>query len=158
MRAILPGSYDPVTVGHLDIIRRAASQYDEVFAVVFINPEKKYRFSTEERVKMLALATEDISNVRVDSSSGLVIDFMREVGIDVIVKGYRNDTDLEYELRQAEWNKARGGYDTVLLRCDTELSSVSSTRVREALDLGKNAEKLLPEKVKKYIEENAKNF
>ncbi len=153
MKAIIPGSYDPVTLGHLDIIKRAARTYDEVCAAVFINPEKKYRFSLEEREKMLSLATEDIENVKVASSEGLVIDFMRENGIDIIVKGYRNRTDLEYEKKQAEWNKSHGGFDTVLLEASTGLESVSSTRVREALDEGKDPFELLPEKVKKYIEE-----
>lgn len=152
MRALVPGSYDPVTVGHLDIIKRAASKYDEVFAVVFINPEKKYRFSIEERVKMLSLAAEDIRNVRVDSSEGLVIDYMKEKGIDIIVKGYRNETDLEYERRQAEWNKKNGGFDTELLPAREELSEVSSSRVRASLDGGVIPEEILPRAIKEYLE------
>jgi len=152
MRALVPGSYDPVTVGHLDIIKRAASKYDEVFAVVFINPEKKYRFSIEERVKMLSLAAEDIRNVRVDSSEGLVIDYMKEKGIDIIVKGYRNETDLEYEKRQAEWNKKNGGFDTELLPAREELSEVSSSRVRASLDTGVIPEEILPRAIKEYLE------
>ena len=102
MKVILPGSYDPVTIGHLDIIKRAAEKYSEVFAVIFVNPKKTYRFSAEDRVRMLSLATEDLSNVRVDYSEGFVIDYMNEHGIDKIVKGYRNETDLEYEKVQAE--------------------------------------------------------
>ena len=152
MRALVPGSYDPVTVGHLDIIKRAASKYDEVFAVVFINTEKKYRFSIEERVKMLSLAAEDIRNVRVDSSEGLVIDYMKEKGIDIIVKGYRNETDLEYERRQAEWNKKNGGFDTELLPAREELSEVSSSRVRASLDGGVIPEEILPRAIKEYLE------
>ena len=151
MKAILPGSYDPVTVGHLDIIKRARALYDEVFVVVFINPQKKYRFSVEERTKMLSIATEGIGGVTVDSSSGYVIDYMKEKGIDVIVKGYRNQVDLEYERTQAEWNKAHGGYDTILLECTPELSEVSSTRVRAALDKSSGVKEILPQGVGEFI-------
>ena len=152
MKAILPGSYDPITVGHLDIIRRAAEIYDEIYVVAFINPNKKYRFSAEERVKMLSLATEGLNTVT-DYSEGLVIDYMKAHSIDVIVKGYRNDTDLAYEKIQAEWNKENGGFETVLIKCSPELSEVSSTRVREALDLGDSVHSLLPESVEKFIRE-----
>jgi pantetheine-phosphate adenylyltransferase len=152
MKAIVPGSYDPVTLGHLDVIKRAKEKYDEVFAVIFINPKKTYRFSVEDRVRMLTLATDELEGVMVSYSDGLVIDYMREHGIEVIVKGYRNETDLEYERLQAEWNKAHGGYDTELLKCSPALASVSSTRVRAALDEGKGVDELLPDSVKKYIE------
>ncbi len=151
MKAIVPGSYDPVTVGHLDIIRRAAEKYDEVFAVVFINPKKTYRFSVEEREKMLALAVKELGNVRVGSSDGLVIDYMKEHSIDLIVKGYRNETDLEYERVQAEWNKAHGGFDTELLKCSEEFARVSSTRVRAALDGVGSLQELLPRAVEDYL-------
>lgn len=152
MKAIVPGSYDPVTLGHLDVIKRAAKLYDTVFAVIFVNPEKKYRFSAEDRVRMLALATDEIPNVIVSYSDGLVIDYMREHRIEKIVKGYRNDTDLEYEKKQAKWNKEHGGYDTELLACRPELAAVSSTKVREALDNGDDLSSLLPESVRNYIE------
>ena len=152
MKVILPGSYDPVTIGHLDIIKRAAEKYSEVFAVIFVNPKKTYRFSAEDRVRMLSLATEDLSNVRVDYSEGFVIDYMSEHGIDKIVKGYRNETDLEYEKVQAAWNKEHGGYDTELILCRPEFSEVSSTKVRCALDNGAETSPLLPKKVKEYID------
>ena len=151
MKVILPGSYDPVTVGHLDVIRRAAKEYDEVFAVVFINPQKTYRFSVEERVRMLEIATEELANVRVGSSDGFVIDYMKKEGIDLIVKGYRNDADLEYERVQAEWNKAHGGYETRLLKCSPELAEVSSTKVRAALDESLDPRQLLPYGVAEFI-------
>ncbi|MBP3582537.1 MAG: adenylyltransferase/cytidyltransferase family protein, partial [Clostridia bacterium] len=86
---ILPGSYDPVTIGHLDIIKRAAEEYERVYAVIFINPNKSYRFSLDDRVRMLMIATEGLENVLVSYSTGLVIDYMREHEIDKIVKGYR---------------------------------------------------------------------
>ena len=151
MRVILPGSYDPVTIGHLDVIRRAAEAYDEVFVVAFVNPNKKYRFSVDDRVRMLMLATEDFTNVLVSCSDGLVIDYMREHNIKKIIKGYRTEADLPWEREQAEWNLRRGGYETELLKCPSELENISSTAVREALESGKNIDKLVPRSVAEYI-------
>ena len=151
MKVILPGSYDPVTVGHLDLIRRASEMYEEVFAVIFVNPQKSYRFTQEERLDMLALATKEIKNVKVDFSDGLVIDYMRSNGIEKIVKGYRNALDLEYERTQAEWNKAHGGFETELLKSTKGLENVSSTAARAALCESVSTEGLLPEAVREYI-------
>ena len=151
MRVILPGSYDPVTVGHLEIIKRAAREFSEVYAVIFTNPKKTYRFSLDDRLRMLALATDELDNVLVSYSTGLVIDYMREHDIDKIIKGYRTDADLPWEREQAEWNKKYGGYDTELWKCDEGLETVSSTAVRAALDDGKDASALLPKSVYDYI-------
>ena len=151
MRVILPGSYDPVTLGHKEIIRRAAETYDEVYAVIFVNPEKKYTFSLKDRVSMLILATEEFDNVLVSYSDGLVIDYMRDHGIDKIVKGYRNGIDLEYEKRQAEYNLKFGGYETELWLCSEGFADISSTAAREALLAGADASSLLPEPVIEYI-------
>ena len=148
---ILPGSYDPVTLGHLDIIRRAAEEYEEVYAVVFINPAKEYTFTLDERVKMLMLATDELDNVLVSYSNGLVIDYMRDHDIELIIKGYRNDSDLEYERKQAEWNLAHGGYETKLLKSDSSLTEISSTLAREQLKNGENLDGILPKSVIKYI-------
>ena len=151
MKVILPGSYDPVTLGHLDVIRRAAEKYEEVYVVIFTNPNKIYRFSVQERVSMLMLATDDLDNVLVSYSGGLVIDYMRDHEIDKIIKGYRTEADLPWEREQAEWNLTHGGYETELWKCPPELEDVSSTAVREALDRGFGAEKLLPTSVFDYI-------
>ncbi len=148
---IVPGSYDPVTFGHLDIIKRAAKKYDEVYAVIFVNPEKKYTFSLDQRIKMLMLATDDLDNVLVSYSNGLVIDYMREHDIELIVKGYRNDADLEYEKKQAAWNLKRGGYETELLKAEASLSDISSTAAREKIKNGENLKKILPDAVIDYI-------
>ena len=133
MKVIVPGSYDPVTLGHLDLIRRAADKYGEVYAVIFVNPEKKYTFSAEQRVKMLSIATADIPAVKVDYFDGLVVDYMKKEGIERIVKGYRNEKDLEYERVQAEYNFSHGGYETELYECSKDLESVSSTLARERI-------------------------
>ena len=151
MSVILPGSYDPVTLGHLDVIRRAAEEYEEVYAVIFVNPKKTYTFSLDERVKMLMLATDDLDNVLVSYSNGLVIDYMREHDIELIVKGYRNETDLEYENQQAAWNKKMGGYDTRLVKSDPKLDTVSSTLARERLKSGDSLDGILPRSVIDYI-------
>ena len=153
MSVIIPGSYDPVTLGHLDIIRRAAEQYDEVYAVIFVNPEKQYKFSLDDRVRMLMLATDELDNVLVSFSNGLVIDYMRDHDIEKIIKGYRNERDLEYEHVQAEYNKNHGGYETELWRCDDSLASVSSTVARERIMRSEPLDDLLPEAVIKYIKE-----
>ena len=151
MSVILPGSYDPPTLGHLDIIRRAAEENGEVYAVVFINPDKEYKFALEDRVAMLMLLTEDIPNCMVSYSTGRVVDYMREHGIDKIIKGVRNDADIEYEKPQAEYNFRFGGYRTEFMRSRDEYRGFSSTRVREALARGEDVENLVGKRVAEYI-------
>jgi len=151
MSVILPGSYDPVTLGHLEIIKRAAALYDEVYAVIFVNPDKEYLFSLEDRVKMLILATDEIDNVIVSYSNGYVVDYMREHGIEKIIKGYRNETDLEYERKQAEYNLKYGGYETKLWLADESFQDVSSTKARKAITENGDLSNLLPESVVGYI-------
>ena len=148
---ILPGSYDPVTLGHLDMIRRAAEKYPVVYAVIFINPKKEYLFSEEERLAMLKLACEDIPGVRVDFYAGRVVDYMREHGISTIVKGYRNDTDLAYERVQAEYNLKEGGFKTELWRSDERFENISSTIARSALVNKADLSEILPKKVIAFI-------
>ena len=152
MKVILPGSYDPITLGHLDLIRRAAEIYSEVYVVAFINPEKSYTFTEEERRRMLALATEDIKGVRVDFSSGRVVDDMKSHGIERIVKGYRNQKDLDYEKVQAEYNRIHGGFETELLEASSELEGISSTLAREAIKSGRSLDGILPKRVIDFIE------
>lgn len=148
---ILPGSYDPVTLGHLSIIERAAAEYEEVYVVAFVNPEKKYTFTTDERVRMLMLATDELDNVLVSYSNGLVIDYMREHGIEKIVKGYRNDTDLEYEKNQAVWNLYHGGFETELILCNPDKSEISSTLARRLIAEGADLTDVLPKKVIEFL-------
>ena len=148
---ILPGSYDPITLGHLDIIRRAANEYKEVYVVAFINPDKKYTFSLSDRVKMLLLATEEFDNVMVSYSLGYVVDYMREHNIGKIIKGYRNDEDLEYEKRQAEYNFKMGGYETELWKSKEKYSLVSSTAARELISKNENLTDVLPLSIIEFI-------
>lgn len=150
-KVILPGSYDPVTLGHLEIIKSAAALYDEVYAVIFVNSEKTYTFSLEDRIKMLILATDELDNVTVSYSNGLVIDYMREHGIDKIVKGYRNGSDLEYEKIQAEYNFRNGGYETEFILADEKMQGVSSTKAREMIKKREDLSKVLPKNVIEHI-------
>ena len=151
MKVIVPGSYDPVTLGHVDIIRRAAEENEQVYAVIFVNPDKKYTFSLEDRVRMLILATDEFDNVMVSYSNGMVVDYMREHGIERIVKGYRNETDYAYEMKQAEFNMNYGGYETELKKCDANLADISSTAAREKIAKGESLEDILPTVVIEYI-------
>ena len=151
MTVILPGSYDPVTVGHLEIIKKASELYDEVYVVIFVNEAKTYTFSLEDRVCMLQLATEELDNVLVSYSLGRVVDYMREHDIERIVKGYRTDADLPWEMEQAAYNKKHGGFDTELIKCDAAYEGVSSTAVRDRLKNGEDVSDLLPPSVLKFI-------
>ena len=154
MSVILPGSYDPVTIGHLDIIRRAAEEHDEVYVVIFVNPEKTYTFSLDDRMRMLMLATDEFENVLVSYSNGMVVDYMREHDIEKIIKGYRNDADFEYEKKQADFNRIYGGYETELVKCREGLELVSSTEVRERIKRGEDILDLVSAPVAKYIKEH----
>ena len=151
MTVILPGSYDPVTVGHLEIIKKASELYDEVYVVIFVNEAKTYTLSLEDRVCMLQLATEELDNVLVSYSLGRVVDYMREHDIERIVKGYRTDADLPWEMEQAAYNKKHGGFDTELIKCDAAFEGVSSTAVRDRLKNGEDVSDLLPPSVLKFI-------
>ena len=149
---LLPGSYDPPTLGHLSLIARAAGEYSSVHAVAFVNPEKEYTFTPEERVQMLRLMTAHLPNVTVGYAEGLVIDYARENGIDLLIKGYRNEADLAYERVQAKWNLENGGIETLLLASEKGLEAISSTAVRDALSRGDSADMLLSKDVKHFIE------
>ena len=151
MSVIMPGSYDPVTLGHVEMIRRVAEREDEVYVVIFTNPNKEYMFSLEDRVAMLMLATDDLDNVFVSYSLGYVVDYMREHDISKIVKGYRNDVDLEWERYQADYNYKHGGYETELILCDEKFKGISSTLVRERLSKGESLDDLLDCRVIEYI-------
>lgn len=151
MSVIMPGSYDPVTVGHLEMIKRVAEKENEVYVVIFTNPNKEYTFSLEDRVAMLMLATEKLDNVFVSYSLGYVVDYMREHGIDRIVKGYRNEKDLAWEREQAEYNLKHGGYKTELILCSDEYKDISSTLVRQRLANREGIDGLVTDEVKEYI-------
>ncbi len=135
-RAVCPGSFDPVTHGHLDIIGRAAKLFDEVVVAVGVNQSKSRLFSPEERLDMLRETLADCANVRVEGFTGLVTDFCSAVGAGAIVKGLRASSDFDYELPMAHMNTALTGVETVFLPASTGQSFVSSSLVKEVAGLG----------------------
>lgn len=150
--AVVPGSFDPITNGHIDVIRRATELYDKVFVAVMINDQKKYRFTLEEREAIARAALEGIERVEVISSRGWLWELARDLGACAIVKGYRNEADLEYEQKMAEFNKAHNpDAETVLLKASDGLEDLSSTVVREKMLNDEQINGLLPDKAIELI-------
>lgn len=130
--AIYPGSFDPVTYGHLDIIKRTADVFDKVIIGVLINNSKKPLFSVEERVEMIKVTTRDIPNIEVVSFGGLLVDFCKKMGVNVIVRGIRAVSDFEYELMMAQTNKQLcPDIETMFFATNSKYSFLSSSTVRE---------------------------
>lgn len=154
MRAIYPGSFDPVTFGHLDIIRRAASLVDELIVGVLNNNAKSPLFSVEERVKMLVEVTKDINNVKIVPFEGLLVDFANRMEADMVVRGLRAITDFEYELQMAQTNhKLSPSVETIFLTTSLEYSYLSSTIVKEVAVFGGDISQFVPEIVIDRIQE-----
>lgn len=144
-RAAYPGTFDPATNGHIDIIKRASAQFDEVVVGVLYNSQKTPLFSTEERVNILKEVTKDIPNVRVCSFEGLSVDFVRTCGAQVIIRGLRAITDFEYELQMAQTNRIMApDIDTMFLITSLEYAYLSSTTVREVAKFGGDVSKFVP--------------
>ena len=158
-KAVYPGSFDPVTYGHMDIIYRAASMFDEVLVSVLDNKAKSPLFSVDERVKMLKLVTSDIPNVRVDSFSGLLIDYAKKMDVHTSIRGLRAVTDFEYELQIAQTNRLLSGgeLDTILLITSLEYAYLSSSSVKEIASFGGDISKCVPPVVEAMIKEKYSN-
>ena len=132
--AIVPGSFDPMTVGHLELVRTVARLYDEVVVAIMINPAKKYLFDMETRVEIARMTVAELKNVRVISEKGLLIDLFDSLGADAVCKGWRNDADYAYEIKMADWNRDHNPrFVTKLFRSRGATSSLSSTEVRKLL-------------------------
>ncbi|MCX4338130.1 MAG: pantetheine-phosphate adenylyltransferase [Lachnospiraceae bacterium] len=151
--AIYPGSFDPVTYGHLDIIRRASDIFDELTVSVLNNKTKTPLFSVEERVKMLEEATKDLPNVTIDSFSGLLINYAADKGIHVAIRGLRAITDFEYELQIAQTNRkfSSGKLDTVFLTTSLEYAYLSSSTVKEIASFNGDISECVPDFVGRMI-------
>ena len=150
--AIYPGSFDPVTYGHIDIIKRSAKMVDKLIIGVLSNSSKTPLFSVEERVNMLKEVTKDIPNVEVTSFAGLLIDFADACNAKIIVRGLRAVTDFEYELQMAQTNhKLAEDIETVFLTTSLEYSYLSSTIVKEVAAFGGDISQFVPEHVEKRI-------
>jgi pantetheine-phosphate adenylyltransferase len=151
--AVCPGTFDPVTNGHVDIIERAARLLDRLVVAVLENPAKSPLFDVGERVEMLAEATADLRGVEVDSFSGLLVEYADRVGANVIVKGLRAVTDFEYEIQMAQMNQRLGGVETFFMTTDPTWSYLSSSLVREVARFGGDVGGLVPPGVARRLRE-----
>jgi pantetheine-phosphate adenylyltransferase len=149
--ALCPGSFDPPTNGHVDVIERAIAAFDDVIVAVVDNPSKASLFSTEERVSLLKELFGD--RARVGSFSGLLVDYAGEMGADVVVKGLRTVDDYEYEMQMAQMNRHLSGMETVFMATRSDWSFISSSLVKEVARLGGSIAGLVPDVVEKALQE-----
>jgi pantetheine-phosphate adenylyltransferase len=151
--AVCPGSFDPVTLGHVDIFERAAARFGDVVVAVMVNPAKKGMFTPGERIAMVEESTAYLPAVRVEAGEGLVADFVRSCGMTAIVKGLRTGTDFAYELQMAQMNRHIAGVDTFFVAAAPRYSFVSSSLAKEVAMLGGDVSELLPEPVNRRLAE-----
>ncbi|WKD59392.1 pantetheine-phosphate adenylyltransferase [Corynebacterium caspium] len=152
-KVVCPGSFDPVTVGHLDIFERAAAQFDEVTVLVTGNPAKPSGlFSIEQRMELISQSIKHLPNVKVDSWSGLLVDYTTAHGITALVKGLRSSLDYDYEVPMAQMNRRLSGVDTVFLMTDEKYGYVSSSLLKEVAKYGGDISGLVPPAVYKAIQ------
>lgn len=158
--AIYPGSFDPVTYGHIDVIRRAAEMFDELIVSVLDNKAKTPLFSVDERVKMLQDVTKDIPNVRVDSFQGLLIDYAKKMNVHIAIRGLRAITDFEYELQIAQTNRklSGGSLDTIFLTTSLEYAYLSSSSVKEIASFQGDIHQCVPPLIEKRVHEKFKTI
>jgi len=148
-RCVCPGSYDPVTMGHVDVITRAATLFDEVVVAVLHNAAKQGAFGVQERIKLLDAALVGVPNVRIEAfADQLLVDVCRQAGAQAIVKGLRGGTDFAYELPMAQMNRHLSGVETVFLPGDPRFGHVSSSLIKEVAALGGDITGLVPEDVR----------
>ncbi len=150
---LVTGSFDPFTLGHLDIVKRAAKLFDKVYVAILVNPLKKSVFSVDDRLRIAKKSTEGLDNVRVVSYAGMTADLAKELDVKYLVRGIRNDDDYAYEHEMAEYNYINGGIETVFFFNDIKLDKVSSTEVRIKLECGEDIKKLVCKEASALIEE-----
>jgi pantetheine-phosphate adenylyltransferase len=151
--AVCPGTFDPVTNGHLDIISRAAGSFEAVVVAVLENPSKAPLFSTEERVAMLKEAVVDLANVEVDSFSGLLVDYAARREVRIVVKGLRAVTDFDVELQMAQMNRTMSGLETFFVATSPQWSYLSSSLIKEVVRFGGDVSGLVPAFVRERLED-----
>ncbi len=150
--AVYPGSFDPISNGHLDIIKRSANIFDKVYVLVSLNPNKKYLFSESERVFMLKEATKDIPNVIVEASNNLVLDYAKKVGASVIIRGLRNFIDYQSEITLFQFNRSiDNSIDTFILFPSTDNLFLSSSSIKELVMFGNSITDYVPKGLDEYI-------
>ena len=143
-KGLFPGSFDPFTRGHDDIVKRALGLFDEVIIAVGYNESKKGWLTPEERVRTISKLYDDEPRITVESYTGLTVDFAREHGVTAIIRGVRTTADFEYEMQMADVNRQLAGIETILLPASPQLSSISSSIVRELAHFGRDVSSLLP--------------
>jgi pantetheine-phosphate adenylyltransferase len=153
--ACCPGTYDPVTNGHLDILARAAKVFDRVIVAALVNPGKQPMFMLEERLAMLKEVTSDVTGVEVDSFDGLLVDFARDRSVSAIVKGLRAVSDFDYELQMAQMNYRLAGVETMFMSTNPSYSYLSSSLVKDVARNGGDVTGLVPEPVLRRLRERA---
>ena len=157
MIAVYPGSFDPVTNGHIDIIQRAAKLTDTLYVAVLTNPSKKPFFTVEERISLLEKVTEDIPNVKIEPFSGLLIDYAEKIGAKIIFRGLRAVSDYEYELQMALANKKlKGDTETLFMVANSKYSFLSSSLVKEIATFGGDLTGMVPDFVISEVEAKIK--
>ena len=150
--ALYPGSFDPITNGHLDVLERASRMFDVVVIAVLNHPSKKAYLTVEERVKLIKEATANIPNVRVDSFNGLTVEYAKKLGAKFLIRGLRTITDFEYEIQLCQTNHVIApDIDTVFLSTKPEHNFISSSMVKELSNLKTDISKFVPENVVKYL-------
>ncbi len=149
--ALVPGSFDPPTKGHLDVIGRCASIFDSVLVAVVENPAKSPLFTSDERMALLAECSEDWPNVRVGTFSGLLVNYARDENVDVIVKGLRAITDFDYELQMAQMNRHLSDFVTMFVATKPEYGYLSSSLVKQVARLGGSVDALVPDPVMREL-------
>jgi pantetheine-phosphate adenylyltransferase len=154
-RAVCPGSFDPITFGHLDIIERASKQFDEVIVAVFANRKKEGLFSVEERLELIAANVAQYGNVKVDSGSGLLVEYCKVKSVDVIVKGLRAVTDFDYELQMAQVHTQASGVETMFMATSPTHSFLSSSIVKELAYYGGDVSSMVPANVNAALQTRA---
>ena len=147
LTALCPGTFDPVTNGHIDIIERASARFDALVVGVLDNPSKRPLFPVEERVGLLKESVHHLSNVEVEAFSGLLVEYVTRRGADVVVKGLRAVTDFEYEIQMAQMNHQLAGVETLFMTTSPEWSFLSSSLVKEVARFGGDVSKLVPSAV-----------
>lgn len=151
--AILPGSYDPMTLGHLELIQAAAKEFEQLVIAVMINPDKRTRFTPEERVEIARRTVAELPQARVIFDAGMLVDLYDRLGADAVVKGYRDSNDLAYERKMASLNRSRNrNCRTILIKAEGPYATVSSTEVRRRLDNGGDIRGLVHPSVLEMVE------
>jgi len=150
-RAVFPGSFDPITLGHADVINRGLSLFDEIIIAVGINVNKKYMFDIDTRTEMIKTMYENNPRITVDAYTGLTVEYAKKHGAEFILRGLRNPNDFEFEKSIAQTNRILGGIDTVFILTSPEHSHISSSIVRDILKNGGDVSRLVPDKILPYL-------